>query len=67
MNLIFRFLVNECGRCLRKKGSLWYNVLCAKYCEEGWLCVGGRVGSVWWQNVNHIRREQFVRCSVVVG
>jgi len=25
------------------------------------LCVSGGGGSVWWQNMNYIRRGQFVR------
>jgi len=33
---------------LEERGSLWYNVLCAKYGEEG------EGGSVWWQNFNLI-------------
>jgi len=41
---------------LKEKRSLWYKVLSAKYGEErGRLCFDRGGGSVWWQNLNHIR------------
>jgi hypothetical protein len=43
---------------VEEKGCLWYTVLAARYGEEGGtIGDGGRLASVWWNNLSSIRGD----------
>jgi len=59
-----------CWRMLVERESLWFKVLSARYgLSEGRLGAGGCHASLWWRDMEVLRREEWFQDSVqrVVG